>query len=261
MGDYLRIEKRDHRSVWVVLARPDKHNAFDEHLIAGLTDALKQADADVQAASVVLAAEGPSFSAGADLDWMRRAASFTREENIKDARNLGRLLHVLDNLGKPTVAAVQGAAYGGALGLIACCDIAIVAEGAKFSFSETRLGLIPAVISPYAIAAIGARNARRYFQSAESFDAETAKDIGLVHEVVPGDKLNGRVDEVIAALALPAPHAKAAAKRLVKEVAHRPIGSDFLEVTAQLIADTRTSPEAKEGLQAFFDKRKPNWQS
>ncbi|MFZ1989292.1 MAG: enoyl-CoA hydratase-related protein [Alphaproteobacteria bacterium] len=259
MSDYLRIETKEHHSVWVVLARPDKHNAFDEHLIAGLTDALKRVEADGTAASIVLAAEGQSFSAGADLDWMRRAAAFTREENIKDARALGRLLHVLDNLSKPTVAVVQGAAYGGALGLIACCDIAIAAEEAKFSFSETRLGLIPAVISPYAVSAIGARNARRYFQSAEIFSAAAAKDIGLVHEVVPGDKLNVRVDEILAALALAAPHAKAAAKRLIKDVAHRPI-SDVMETTAQLIADTRTSPEAREGLQAFFDKRKPNWQ-
>ena len=260
MSDYLRIETREHHSIWVVLSRPEKHNAFDEHLIAALTDAFKQAEADATAASIVLAAEGQSFSAGADLDWMRRAAAFTREENIKDARALGRLLHVLDNLSKPTVAVVQGAAYGGALGLIACCDIAIAAAEAKFSFSETRLGLIPAVISPYAVAAIGARNARRYFQSAEIFSAATAKDIGLVHEVLAREQLPARVGEVLAALALPAPHAKAAAKRLIKEIAHRAIG-DVAEITAQLIADTRTSPEAKEGLQAFFDKRKHNWQS
>jgi len=260
MSHYLRIETREHQSVWVVLARADKHNAFDEHLIAELTDALKRAEADAQAASIVLGAEGQSFSAGADLDWMRRAASFTREENIKDARALGRLLHVLDNLSKPTIAVVQGAAYGGALGLIACCDIAIAAEEAKFSFSETRLGLIPAVISPYAVAAIGARNARRYFQSAEIFGAATAKEIGLVHEVMPGGQLPARTGEILASLALAAPHAKAAAKRLIKEIAHRSI-SDVVEITAQLIADTRTGSEAKEGLQAFFDKRKPNWQS
>jgi methylglutaconyl-CoA hydratase len=260
MSSYLRIETREHRAVWVVLARAEKHNAFDEHLIAELTDALKRAEAEPQCASVVLAAEGKSFSAGADLDWMRRAAVYTREENIEDARSLGRLLHVLDNLAKPTVALAQGAAYGGALGLIACCDIAIAAAEANFSFSEARLGLIPAVISPYVVAAIGPRNARRYFQSAEVFSAMTAKQIGLVQEVVPGADLLARADEILEALALPAPHAKAAAKRLVKEVAHKPIGG-IIEETAPMIADARASAEAREGLDAFFEKRKPKWQS
>ena len=215
---------------------------------------------DATVASVVLAADGPSFSAGADLDWMRKAASQTRADNIADARELAHLMRALDGLEKPTIAAVQGAAYGGALGLIACCDVAIASIKAKFSFSEARLGLIPAVISPYVVAAIGTRNARRYFQSAEVFDAETAKEIGLIQELCAPEDLSIKVEKLAASFALAAPYAKSAAKRLIKDIAYRTPSESLDEFTATVIADTRAGEEAREGLAAFFEKRKPSWQ-
>jgi methylglutaconyl-CoA hydratase len=260
MAAYLRTDRREHKSSWITLARPEKHNAFDETLIAELIAALTEAGNDDASASVVLAAEGASFSAGADLDWMRRAAQHSRDANVADARELARLMRTLDTLKKPTIAVVQGAAYGGALGLIACCDVAIAATNAKFCFSEARLGLIPAVISPYVVAAIGARQARRYFQSAEVFDAETARSIGLVHELCEADQLSTRTNALTKAFSQAAPNAKSAAKQLIRDVAGREIGPALDEFTANAIADARAGNEAREGLAAFFEKRKPSWQ-
>lgn len=190
MSSGVILEMRDDGVATVTLNRPEVRNAFDEHLIAELTGLFQQLDQDGQVRVVVLAGNGKSFSAGADLNWMRRTAAYSKQENIKDALRLASMMRAVDKLSKPTVARVHGAAFGGGVGLIACCDIAIAAESAVFSFSEVRLGLLPAAIGPYALAAIGARNARRYFLSGERFCAEEAKRIGLVHEVVAAEELD-----------------------------------------------------------------------
>src|SRR3954469_25422595 len=185
----------------VTLNRPERHNAFDDTLIAELTDALRTLEADASVRVVVLSAAGTSFSAGADLNWMKRMAGFSREENVRDAMALGALMRTLAHLAKPTIARVQGAAYGGGVGLVACCDIAIALQAATFSFSEAKLGLIPAVISPYVIAAIGERAARRYFLTAERFDAAEAWRLGLVHELASSpDDLDEKIGELVESL-------------------------------------------------------------
>ena len=255
----LRIESEAYGATWITLARPARHNAFDEHLIAELTGALEDCERDDSVNTVVLAADGKNFSAGADLEWMRRAASQTHEQNVADAQGLATLMRRLDELAKPTIALAHGATFGGGVGLVACCDLVIAATDATFCFSETRLGLIPAVISPFVIAAIGARNARRYFQTAETFGADIARSIGLVHEVVPKSALRERALALTEALAATAPDAKAASKRLIRYVVGRPIGDDISDLTARAIADTRASDEAREGIAAFFEKRKPQW--
>lgn len=241
------------------LNRPTVHNALDDSLVAELTGALRRLETDEAVRIVVLAANGQSFSAGADLQGMRRMASASEAENLADARNLAELMRSLDQLAKPTVALVQGPAFGGGVGLVACCDIAIAADSARFAFSEARLGLIPAVISPYVIAAIGARAARRYFLTAERFDAAEARRIGLVHEVVAASELPTALDRVVAALTAGGPEAQAAAKRLVADVAGRPVDDALLADTASRIARIRASAEGREGIAAFLEKRKPGW--
>lgn len=243
----------------LTLTRPEKHNAFDDELISGLTDALRQIEADEGVRVLVMSAEGPSFSAGAELGWMKRAASAGREENIADARNLAGLMRTLNEFSKPTIAAVQGQAYGGGVGLVACCDIAIASSAARFCLSEVKLGLIPSAIGPYVVAAIGARQARRYFQTAELFTAPTAQAIGLLHEVVEPDELAGRVEEVATSLLKVAPKACGEAKRLVRDIANRPIDAELTEMTAVRIADIRAGDEAKEGLDAFLSRRTAPW--
>ena len=257
--NYLRIAREPDGAAWITLARPEKHNAFDGQLIAELTAVLRDCERDESVTSIVLAAEGANFSAGADLQWMRRAAAQTRGQNVADAQGLATLMRTLDELARPTLALVHGATFGGGVGLVACCDIAIAAPDATFCFSETRLGLIPAVISPFVIAAIGARNARRYFQTAEVFGAESARQMGLVNEVLPQSALRERALGLAKSLAATAPNAKAAAKRLIRTVAGRPVDDDLCEMTARAIADTRASDEAREGIAAFFEKRKPRW--
>ena len=242
----------------LTLARPEVHNAFDEGLIAALHDALATVDRD-DVRVVVLAAQGRSFSAGADLNWMRRAADFSVEENRADALRLAAMLERLNSLGKPTVALVQGAAFGGGVGLVACCDIAIAAQRASFALSEVRLGLVPGVISPYVVAAIGARQARRLFVSGVRIEAAEAAGIGLVHRVVTEEQLEAAGQETIEALLQCGPQAQAAAKRLVFLVAGRPIDEALRQQTAQAIADARASDEGKEGLAAFLEKRAPAW--
>ncbi|MFA7415827.1 MAG: enoyl-CoA hydratase/isomerase family protein [Rhizobium sp.] len=256
--DQFRIEIDD-KVARLTLTRPEKHNAFDDRLIAGLTEAFRRLDADPAVRIVVLAAQGPSFSAGGDLEWMKRAAAGSRDDNIADALKLAGLMKTLDELSKPTIAVIQGSAYGGGVGLIACCDITIAATSAKFALSEVRLGLIPSAIGPYVIGAIGGRQARRYFQTAEAFDAETAAAIGLVHEVVEPDRLEARLGEIIDALLKAAPGACTEAKRLVAEVANRPIDAAITEMTAIRIADIRSRDEAREGLDAFFGRRTARW--
>ena len=239
--------------------RPDVHNAFDDALIAALTAELRRLDQLPEARVIVLAANGKSFSAGADLNWMRRMATYSKEENLRDAMALAGLMRTLDGVTKPTVARVQGAAFGGGVGLVACCDIAIASTQAAFSLSEVRLGLIPSVISPYVIAAIGEREARRYFLTAERFDAAEAMRIGLVHDVVDSGALDEAVASMAGHLLKGGPQALAAAKKLIADVSRRPMDDALLAETARRIAAIRVESEGQEGLAAFFEKRKPNW--
>ncbi|MEN1928464.1 enoyl-CoA hydratase-related protein [Luteimonas sp. MJ250] len=241
------------------LDRPSVHNAFDDALIAGLTAALEDLGEDRSVRVVVLEGAGASFSAGADLNWMRGMAAAGEAANREDSLRLARLMRTLDALPKPTVARVHGAAFGGGVGLVACCDIAIGVPDAKFGLTESRLGLLPAVISPYVITAIGARNARRYFATAEVFDAAEAMRIGLLHAVVPADALDAAIDRQIALLLKAAPHASADAKRLVREAAAATDRDRLDHDNAALIAALRVSAEGQEGLAAFLDKRKPGW--
>jgi len=209
--------------------------------------------------AVVLAGEGASFSAGADLHWMRGMAAASESENRQDALALARLMRTLDELPKPTLARVHGAAFGGGVGLVACCDIAIAADSARFGLTESRLGLLPAVISPYVIAAIGPRQARRWFATGEHFDAATALRIGLVHAVVAGDQLDAAVKQQLDLLLAAGPIATASAKTLVRDVLANPDADARDQANAELIARLRVSAEGQEGLGAFLDKRPPGW--
>ncbi len=243
----------------LTLARPEKHNAFDEGLIGDLAGDLARLRNEDRVRALVLTASGKSFSAGADLEWMRRTATYSREQNVADAHAFARLLQDLANFESPTIARVQGAAYGGGVGLAACCDIIIASDRARFCLSEVRLGLIPAVISPHVCAAIGARAARRYALTAEVFDAQTALDLGLVHEVVPAESLDAKVDEICCLLLDNAPGALVSTKRLIGAVAGRPMDESLIRETAERIADQRASPEGREGVDAFLNKRSPAW--
>ncbi|WP_024869925.1 enoyl-CoA hydratase-related protein [Pseudoxanthomonas suwonensis] len=240
--------------------RPKLHNAFDAGLIASLTRALEAAAGDDVVRVVVLEGEGASFSAGADLQWMRGMAAASEQENREDALALARLMRTLDELPRPTLARVHGPAFGGGVGLVACCDIAIGTPQARFGLTESRLGLLPAVISPYVIAAIGARQARRWFATAEAFDAQTAARLGLLHEVVEPEALDEAVARQVSLLCRAGPLAAAGAKELVRRVAHHAGDTTSLdEANAALIARLRVSPEGQEGLGAFLDKREPRW--
>jgi methylglutaconyl-CoA hydratase len=238
----LRIE-RDGEALRITIAKPARRNAFDAALIAELTDAFSDVgDARV----VVLAGDGPSFCAGADVEWQRASIDLTYDENVADAMRLYRMLEAVDGCPAPVVARVQGFALGGGSGVVACADIAVAAPDAVFGFTEVRLGIIPAVISPFVLSRIGPGAARRYFLTGERFDAEAALRIGLVHEVA--DDLDGAVERLVAALLAAGPAAVRAAKRLIRE---RPLG----EATAHVAASLRTSPEGQEGLHAFLEKR------
>lgn len=254
----ITIERRDGIAL-VTLVRPEVHNAFNAALIGELTAALETIDGDTAVRAVVLKGSGRTFCAGADLNWMRETSNYTKAQNLADARALAHLLHTLDTLGKPTVACVHGAAYGGGVGLVACCDIALASSDAVFALSEAKLGIIPATISPYVIEAIGARQARRYFLSCERFSAVEAMRIGLVHDVAPDDGLDARVNEILAALLRAGPAAQRACKELVRAVAHRPIDTAVIDDTAQRIAAVRATPEGKEGVAAFLEKRSAAW--
>ena len=247
---------RDGPVVRITLNRPEVHNAFDEHLIAELTAALVAAGQDPAARARVLTGAGRSFSAGADLDWMRRMADNDEAANLEDARKLERLLRTLDELPLPTLAMVNGAALGGGTGLVAACDIALAADTASFGTTEVRLGLVPATIAPYVVRAIGARQARRYFLTGERFPAEEARRIGLVHEVVAPAELEAKTRHVLDALLAGGPHAIAEAKGLVR-LASTLEGSLLGEATARMIAHRRATAEGREGVRAFLEKRKP----
>ncbi|MFO1425078.1 MAG: enoyl-CoA hydratase/isomerase family protein [Candidatus Competibacteraceae bacterium] len=244
-------------TIW--MNRPDRHNAFDEILIDELTIACQALGTDDSVRVLVLAGRGKSFSAGADLNWMKRAASHTVERNLADARQLAAMLRTLAELRKPTVARVHGAALGGGMGLAAACDLCIASTAASFATSEVRFGLIPATIGPYVLRAIGARQAARYFLTAERLDAHRAWELGLVHELTEPDALDARVQDIVTALLAGGPHAQAGAKDLIRAVANRPVDDALVEDTAQRIAHIRATPEAREGLGAFLEKRPPNW--
>jgi len=258
MSDPLQLQ-RDGAVARLRLNRPELHNAFDASLIAALTSALDALGTDDSVRVVVLEGAGASFSAGADLNWMRSMAAAGEAENRNDALALARLMRTLDGLPKPTIARVHGAAFGGGVGLVACCDIAIGVPEAKFGLTESKLGLLPAVISPYVIAAIGPRQARRWFATAEIFDADEAQRIGLLHDVVNPTTLDTAVQRQIELLLKAGPIAAASAKALVQRVAAGGDGNALDAANADLIAKLRVSAEGQEGLGAFLDKRKPTW--
>ncbi len=256
------LESVDHRGVaTLTLNRPDRHNAFDDVLIGRLDESLARLASRSDVRALVLASTGRSFSAGADLGWMRRMANYGEQENLADAAALARMLHRLDRLRMPTVAVVQGGAYGGGVGLVACCDIAIASERAGFCLTEVKLGLSPSTIGPYVINAIGSRQARRYFVTAEVIPAARAREIGLVHEVVPDAELEAMRDRVLEALLQGAPGAQADAKALVFRCEARPVDAALGQETSSLIATRRASVEGREGIDAFLNRRAPAWRS
>jgi len=243
----------------VTLNNPSKHNAFDDQIITQLTEAFNAVAANSTVRVMVLASEGKSFSAGADLDWMKRMANYSYAENLQDARALAQMLQTLKTMPQPTIARIQGAVFGGAVGLVSCCDIAVAATDATFSLSEVKIGLVPATISPYVIDAIGARAARRYFMTAEHFSAQTAKHIGLISEVIGAENLDEQVGLLIDVLLANGPEAVITSKQLVADINGQSIGPDLIEHTCKMIAKIRVSEQGQEGLQAFLAKRKPHW--
>lgn len=244
---------------YVTLTRGEIHNAFDDQLITALTSAFKAMEKNSDVEVVVLNAEGKSFSAGADLNWMRRMADYSWEKNFQDSKALAKLMHTIYSMSKPTVCMVQGAAFGGGVGLVACCDIVIASERASFCLSEVKLGLIPAVISPYVVKAIGERQAQRYFLTAERFKANQARDFGLVHVVVAEDELENKSNDIISTLLSNGPQAVVAAKDLIRAVEGKTIEQNLMDETAKRIADIRASEQGKEGLNAFLEKRPADW--
>ncbi|QNI02751.1 enoyl-CoA hydratase/isomerase family protein [Halomonas sp. SH5A2] len=248
----------------LTLNRPEVHNAFDDSLIAELNAHLGKLKTLAEAGEVrvvVLGSEGKSFSAGADLNWMKRMVDYDLEDNLADSRKLAALMHGLDTLPCPTLCRVQGAAFGGAVGLAACCDVVIASGKAKFCLSEVKIGLSPAVISPYVQRALGERQMRRYALTAEVMDAETALKLGLAHQVVEHEALDSVVDAMLATLLAGSPQAQRATKALMTTVAQAPDSDDTREHTCQVIANLRVSHEGQEGLSSFFEKRRPDWTS
>ncbi|WP_222182552.1 enoyl-CoA hydratase-related protein [Geminicoccus harenae] len=255
----LRCE-RDGPVVTLTLDRTERRNALDEALIAALHERFAELAFDDSARVVVLQGEGPAFCSGADLDWMRRAAAFSPEENQADATRLCEMLVAFDQLPQATICLAHGAAMAGALGLVCAADIALAAEGTRFGLTEVRLGLVPAIVAPFVLRAMGPRQARRWFLTAERFDAAAARELGIVHEVVPPDRLQARAAELVAELLQGAPGAIAEAKRVVGLVAASPQGGSLLAgATVQAIAARRATAEARQGIEAFFAKRPPSW--
>ena len=257
--NYLLLNDSDDGIRTITFNRPELHNAFDDQFIHQLQNILDESQQNDAVRVVVLAANGKSFSAGADLNWMRRMASYSQQENLADAKALATLLQTLNHLNKPTLALVQGAAFGGGVGLVACCDIVLATPQASFCFSEVKIGLVPAVISPYVIATIGEKSARRYFLTAERFFAEAAKQCHLVDEIVAMEALSQRGQELCQQLCNNGPQALATAKQLIQHVAQK--DDTVFDYTAQCIADIRVSTEGQEGLSAFLAKRQPQWKT
>ena len=243
----------------ITLTQPEVRNAFSDEVIAEITAAFTEVGARPDVRVVVLAAEGPAFCAGANLNWMRRMADYTRDENIADAGKLAEMLRVIYECPKPTIARVQGDVYAGGMGLVAACDMAVSVDTAGYCLSEVKLGLIPATISPYVIRAMGARAAHRYFLTAERFDAAEALRTGFVHAVVAPDQLDAKVDELARAITVASPDAVRACKKLVQDVAERDINAQLIAATVEGIADIRASEQGREGVQSFLQKRKPGW--
>ncbi len=264
MNSTLDIQRQDLAGGHVTtvrLNRPERRNAFDADVITELTATFQALAQEDGLRAVVLGAHGKAFCAGADLNWMRAMADYSWDENRADGARLADLLWTLATCPVPLIGQVQGDCYGGGVGLAATCDIVVAAHEAVFSLSEVKLGLIPATISPYVIRAIGERNARRYFTTAERFDAATAQRLGLVHEVCAAEELPGKVDALVQAVAANGPQAVRASKRLIHDIADLPIEPALSERTATIIADVRASDEGREGMRAFLDKRAPAWQS
>ena len=243
----------------ITLTMPEIRNAFSDEVIQAITEAFADVGTRADVRAVVLAAEGPAFCAGANLNWMRRMADYTREENLADASKLAAMLRTIAECPKPTIARVQGDVYAGGMGLVAACDMAVSVDTAWYCLSEVKIGLAPATISPYVIRAMGARAAQRYFLTAERFTAAEAHRIGFVHEVVTADALDAKVDELLKALTSASPAAVVACKTLVADVVGRDIDEGLIAYTVEAIADIRASAEGREGVQAFLNKRKPAW--
>jgi methylglutaconyl-CoA hydratase len=243
----------------VTLNRPELHNAFDAQLIADLTEVFEYLNKQSAVRVMILAANGRSFSAGADLNWMQKMADYSYAENLEDAAKLANMLACLYNLNKPTIARVQGSAFGGAVGLIACCDMAIGSKMSKFCLSEVKIGLVPATISPYVISAIGARASRRYFTTAEVFSARRARRLGLLSEAVTEEELDSTIESLIQHILRNSPSAVSAAKNIINQVENRVTDQAMLDFTCEQIAKIRVSTEGQEGLQAFLQKRPASW--
>lgn len=243
----------------VTLNQPERHNAFDDKLIIQLTDIFSRIDRDQNIRVMVLASTGKSFSAGADLNWMQRMASYSYEQNMADANALAKMFFILNSIDKPTIARVQGAAFGGAVGLVACCDMAVASKLSRFCLSEVKLGLIPATISPYVIEAIGARMARRYFITAEVFSARRARRIGLLSEAVVEEELDSTIERLIEHILKNSPAAIREAKQLIFDVQGKSVSEELLAITSEKIAKLRVSEQGQEGLNAFLQKRHANW--
>ena len=258
--DKIRINIDNHIA-HVILTQPEKHNAFDDSVIMDLTNAFDLVTKDPNIRVLVLGGEGKSFSAGADLEWMRRMSDYNEIENLTDAKSMANMLKTLNDCPKPTIARVHGAAYGGGVRLIACCDIAIATENAKFCLSETKLGLAPSTISPYVINAISEKNARRFFLTAEVFDSYTAKEIGLISMVTNNNKIDEEINLLINNLLENGPMAIAACKELINVVGKGNPKHNIIDYTANHIAKLRASDEGKEGINAFLEKRKPIWKN
>ena len=258
MTPALTVSVQDHIAR-ITLTRPEVRNAFNDAVIQELKAAFEAVGARDDVRAVVLASVGPAFCAGADLNWMRRMADYTRDENIADAGQLAAMLQSIYECPKPTIAAVQGDVFAGGMGLVAACDMAVSVDTATYCLSEVKLGLIPATISPYVIRAMGARAAHRYFLTAERFSADEAHRIGFVHELVDADALEGKVNELAQALVNASPAAVRACKKLVQDVAEREIDPALVAATVEGIADIRASDEGREGVASFLQKRKPAW--
>jgi len=258
-NDTVLLEVNEQGIATVTLNNPEKHNAFDDGIIKQLTDIFNDISERDDISVMILASNGKSFSAGADLGWMKRMAGYSYEDNLKDANALATMLKVLNFLPQTTIAKVQGAAFGGAVGLASCCDIVIASTKASFCLSEVKIGLIPATISPYVVDAIGLKASRRYFQTAERFFADKAQQIGLVDEVVTPDALTDEVNAMVATLLANGNQARRQAKKLSQDVAFQSIDDNLLKDTSERIAAIRVSTEGQEGLTAFFEKRAPNW--
>lgn len=258
-NDTVLLEVDEQGIATVTLNNPEKHNAFDDGIIKQLTDIFNDISNRDDVSIMILASNGKSFSAGADLGWMKRMASYSYEDNLKDANALAQMLKALNFMPQTTIAKIQGAAFGGAVGLASCCDIVIASTKASFCLSEVKLGLIPATISPYVVDAIGLKASRRYFQTAERFFSDKAQLLGLVDEVVAPELLTDEVNTMVAKLLANGSQARRQAKKLSQDVAFQTIDDNLLKDTSERIAAIRVSTEGQEGLTAFFEKRTPNW--